>query len=226
MGDHGHTVARAFLSAMPAIGGPAAELFNMIIAPPLTKRRDQWMKNVADALIELATRIDEIHLDTLAENEAFISTLLQATQAAMRTHQKEKLEALRNIVLNAAMPNPPAEDLEMIFINNLDSMTSWHLALLDFLNDVSGWWAKRGKQIDMNGLSASVIAEIRSAFPDLHGRDDFIRMLVKDLFARGFVVSESIGTAMTVSGARGSHTTPLGRQFIAFVSSPLDMASS
>lgn len=226
LGDYGHTAARALISAVPTIGGPAAELFTLIIAPPLTKRRDRWMKDVTDLLLELISRVDAIRLEELAEDEVFISTLLQATQAAMRTHQKEKLDALRNIVLNASMPNRPSDDLQLIFINYLDSMTSWHLTLLDFMNDVAGWWAKRGKHLDMNGMSGSVIGEIRSAFPELLRKDDFTRIIVKDLYARGLVVSESIGTSMTVSGARGSHTTPLGHQFIAFVCSPLDPGGS
>ena len=34
------TVAKAALSAIPFVGGPAAELFALVLAPPLEKRRD------------------------------------------------------------------------------------------------------------------------------------------------------------------------------------------
>ena len=34
-GDYAHTTAKAALSALPVVGGPAAELFALVIAPPL-----------------------------------------------------------------------------------------------------------------------------------------------------------------------------------------------
>jgi hypothetical protein len=41
MGDIAHTSTKAGLSAIPLVGGPAAEIFAAIITPPLTKRRDE-----------------------------------------------------------------------------------------------------------------------------------------------------------------------------------------
>ena len=50
-----------------------------------------------------------------------MSVVLQATQAALRTHQAEKLEALRNAVLNVAAGKGPSDDMQMVFLSFIDS---------------------------------------------------------------------------------------------------------
>jgi hypothetical protein len=69
------------------------------------------------------------------QDDAFFSAFAQATQAAIKTHQQEKLEALRNAVLNVAVGNAPSEDLQCIFLNLIDSFTSKHMQILSFFTD-------------------------------------------------------------------------------------------
>jgi hypothetical protein len=45
-GDYLQRIAKALLSVIPDVGGPAAELFAMIIAPPLAKRRDESLEDL------------------------------------------------------------------------------------------------------------------------------------------------------------------------------------
>lgn len=44
LGDTGHVVAKAVISAIPVLGGPASELFQALAVPPLEKRRQAWME--------------------------------------------------------------------------------------------------------------------------------------------------------------------------------------
>ena len=96
-----------------------AELFNAVIAPPLEKRRDEWRESIGERLKQLESD-DRISIDDLESNDNFINAVLQASQAAIKTHQLEKLNALRNAVLNTALPNPPDETLQQIFIQLVD----------------------------------------------------------------------------------------------------------
>ena len=48
--DNAHFGARVVLSAIPYIGGPALEIFNKIIVPPIEIRKQKWMSEVTDAL--------------------------------------------------------------------------------------------------------------------------------------------------------------------------------
>ncbi len=76
--------------------------------------------------------------EALSKNEAFVSALAQATQSAMKTNS-EKLEALRNAVLNIALGNSPADDLQAIFLNLVDSFTTVHLQLLRLYLHPNSW---------------------------------------------------------------------------------------
>src|SRR5689334_3558055 len=80
---------------LPGIGGALAELLNTAIAPLLARRRDRFMEEMARDIEELKEQMPSFSVEALANNEAFCSTFLQAAQAAMRTHQEEKLKGLR-----------------------------------------------------------------------------------------------------------------------------------
>ncbi|HLF77024.1 MAG TPA: hypothetical protein VJB57_05980, partial [Dehalococcoidia bacterium] len=95
---------RGLLSSIPGLGGAVAELFDFVIAPPLERRRDAWMANVAAAIEELRQSRPVLTAEALSRNEGFITAAIHASQLALRNHQKEKLEALRNAVLNSALP--------------------------------------------------------------------------------------------------------------------------
>lgn len=105
--DVAHKAAKIVLSGIPWLGGPVAELFNTVIIPPLEKRRNKWIESIAEGLKELEEKVDDFKIENLKDNEMFITTVMHAKQVAIRNHQKEKLAALRNAVLNAGLPNPP-----------------------------------------------------------------------------------------------------------------------
>ena len=221
-GDAAHTVVKAGLAAIPIVGGPAAEIFAAIVVPPLTKRRDEWVRLIAEALKELQRRVDGFSVEALAQNDVFVTTLLNASQAAVRTHQEEKLEALRNAVLNAGLPNPPEEDLQLMFVRFIDELTAWHLRVLKFFDDPRAWGRARGITFP-DWISASAAAALNHAFPDLEKRGDFGLQLVRDLFARGLMSTESINVMVTAEGIFASRATAMGKQFLAFIASPVAM---
>jgi hypothetical protein len=124
-GDVAHALVKGALSGVPIAGGVAAELFGLMLAPPLSKRRDAWFESLAQRL-----KVVEAKVGSLGENPAFVTTTLQATQIAIRTHQEEKLEALRNAVVNSAMGTAPEDDMRAVFLNLIDAFTPTHLLIL------------------------------------------------------------------------------------------------
>jgi len=74
-------------------------------------------------------------LESLGENAAFVTTALQATQIALRTHQEEKLEALRNAVVNSASDRSLDDDTRSIFLTFVDAFTPTHLRILKYFQD-------------------------------------------------------------------------------------------
>jgi hypothetical protein len=218
VGDAAHAVVKAGLSSIPIVGGAATELFNAFITPPIERRRRAWMEEVGNALQKLETERG-VQLEALQANETFIDTVMQASQVAIRNTQEEKRRALRNAVMNAALPNPPEESLQESFVAFLDLFTVWHLRVLKLFQDPQGWAQHNRHQFPsfyMGGLSSV----LESAYPELGSRRELYDQLWQDLYQRGLVNTDSMHTTMTATGMMAKRTTVLGDQFLRFIEEP------
>ncbi len=212
--DAVHAVVKAGLSAIPVVGGPASELFSLVITPSLEKRRDRWVESVGEALKALEARVEGFKIENLKGNEAFVSTLMRASQAAIVNHQKEKLEALRNAVLNAALPNAPEQNLQHIFFRIVDSFTPSHLKVLNRLNE-------------LRTIHASNMP--KPLFDEWKNQPEFCRQIARDLDSYGLTDLGSPWEADVRDRpplGRNQNVTDLGRKFLAFIASPLAIGPS
>jgi hypothetical protein len=74
---------------------------------------------------------------------------MQATQAVLKTHQREKIEALRNAVVNVALGKEPDADRQQQFVAMIDRFGLTHLSLLRFFRDPAGYFQARGRSVPM-----------------------------------------------------------------------------
>lgn len=219
-GDIAHLLARAGLSMVPVFGGAAKEVFAAIVAPPIVKRREEWMEEIGRRLKELEEKIHGFKVENLAENQVFVTTVMYATTIAIRNHQDEKIEALKNAVLNAALPSAPEEDLQMMFLSFVDAFTPWHVRILEFFDDPSEWMKSHHITfaIVMGGPSSALVR----AFPELVNKRSFYDQIVRDLASHGLInQGEWLHTTMSEDGMLASRTSDMGKNFIRFISKPI-----
>lgn len=222
-GEAAHAVVRSGLGAIPFAGAAAVELLNAIVASPLEKRRTKWMEYVGEALKELEEKTGII-LESLQENEEFIDVALEATQIAIKTSNLEKREALKNAIINSALPNPPEESLQKMFLSFIETLTVWHLKLLELFNDPPQYLEKQN--ISFTGYSMGSMSHlVENAFPELRGRRDLYDLIWKDLYSRALVNTEHLHTMMTGSGIIAKRTTEIAIQFLNYIKSPLGDAN-
>lgn len=204
--DAAHTLVKAGLSAIPIIGGPAVELFQYVIQPPLEKRRGEWMAQVGEKLHELEN--NGLDLDELQNDEKFVSAVMHASQIALRTHQQAKLEALQNAIVNIANGQAPEETLQHVFLNLVDSFTELHLQILKTFQSPTP-----PPNISMGGLSNV----LEHNMPELRGRRELYDQLWKDLYSRGLVNTDSLHVTMSGHGLGQKRTTGIGDAFLGFI---------
>jgi hypothetical protein len=218
-GDIALTVVKAGVSAIPFVGGPAAELFGLVVTPSLDKRREEWMHSVANRLKGLEEKVKDFRMEDLSKNEEFISTLTHASQAALRSHQQEKLDALRNAVLNVAVGVGPDENVQLMFVNLVDNLTPLHLRILRFFQRPESPTAKAGspRRVHVMGTAAEAL---ESAMPELRGRQELYELVARDLHAAGLLSSNSLTSMATGPGIYAKRTTDLGDQFVRFITYP------
>ena len=204
--DAAHTFAKAGISAIPIVGGSAAELFQFIVQPPLDKRREHWMTVVGEKLKELETK--GLKLETLQNHQQFISAVMYASQVALRTHQEGKLKALQNAILNIAMNQGPDETTQHIFIQFVDDLTELHLRILKLFQAPPSI-----SDVSMGGLDLVLTQNI----PELLGHQDLYLQLWKDLFSRGLVNTAGLNVLMMGEGFTAKRTTEMGDAFLKFI---------
>lgn len=147
---------------------------------------------------------------------------MQASQVAVRNHQQEKIDALRNAILNAALGQAPEDAKREMFLALIDSFGVWHLRGLAFLGDPDGWVRLHGINMQDNLICKSVDAALYNQFGELYSEPDFRRALIQDLKRHALIQSSDaeFEFAAAKTGRRTPATTPLGREFLRFISDP------
>lgn len=213
-----HSLAKAFVSVCVPGGG---ELFEMIIKSPLEQRRDIYLKSVFEKLVELEQKIEGFATKDLEENENFKSLLLCATTVALKNHQKEKLDALKNIVLHAALPNDLEDDIQLMFVHIIDGMTTWHIKILQFLQNPTMYRDRVISEKSEEYLedTENTIYIYTLIFPELLGKEHIVKRIIDDLFTAGLTEYNLNIMTYTAYGLLNiSHISMFGDVFIRFIS--------
>lgn len=219
-GDRVFLLANSVLSLIPG----ATELFQYFLSPPLERRRELWMKEIGDTLRYLDQN-QGIKLEDLQSNELFITILTQASNSAIRTHQKEKLEYFRAAIMNTAFKIDISDDLKILFIRYIDELTVSHIVLLNFLfkNEI--------EISETNSYEKLFRKYIIHNLPVLE-RDEF-KLLCQDLVSRNLIrISSSVDdfagiheitilTSESTSLEPKIKVTSVGRAFMEFINNKL-----
>jgi hypothetical protein len=203
--DWALAAATALISAIP-FGGHMANEFMRLVGTPIERRRNQWMETMATIVRRLEA--ESLTAESLQANDRFISAVLQASVIAQRTHLKEKLDALRNALINIALTQTADETLESIFLGYIDSFTEWHIQILRFYEAPN----TRSRLTEINQV-------LEKAFPALKGRPDIYETIWTDLYQKGLVDMQSMHGPID-SSLKNKHATDLGKKFLKFIAYP------
>lgn len=94
---------------------------------------------IGEAVERLQANVASVDMDRLSKDAAFITLLGRAGRLAIQNHAKEKLEALRNAVLNAACGHAPEEELQEAFMSLLEQFTVLHMRLIAVFREGLVW---------------------------------------------------------------------------------------
>jgi hypothetical protein len=200
------------LAAIPVIGGTAVEAFQFMIQAPIERRRDVFVQQLGEQIFELQEK--GINLENLQQNEQFISAVLQVTQTALRTHQVEKLTALRNVIANLAQGQSLDDTLLHILLFHIDSLSEMHLRIL-----IVVYSPKIPAQWHGDGTLHSREELVSHNIPELQG-SPIAQQLLVDLNARGLIGVDLMHSGQIEDLRRG--ITPLGESLIRLITVPGD----
>ena len=225
MGDVVYANTKGALASIPVWGSLLSENFALLVVPPATKRRDEFLFSVEKDLRAIEAKVEGFNIEALFQNELFITTLLQAIQIAIRSHQQEKLEALRNAVMNTALATEPKEDMQLMFLNWIDTLTSWHIRILRLLHSKE---FQEYQQSQLNsGSRANNLFELIKRYNEQYINDNtnashyFFEQVYQDLLNKKLINNQFQGGGFSSGLPFSPQITEMGQFFFAFIESPL-----
>lgn len=212
--------AAASFVVSPFISPLAQALLKKCVQAPLEVRRAAWFNMIGEGLRELQDRLEGFDPDRLGDNGEFVSVVAETTRIAMATHRAEKLEALRNIVLNTAVGACLDEVLEKTFLGYVDRFSSLHIKVLKILVDPAAVSAMRSKAENMMAGSLSHVLPL--GVPEFEGNEELLERVMSDLNREGLIDGGGLNAMMSGSGLLAKRTSQIGDAFLRFIASPYE----
>ena len=213
--DIQYAITKAGLGSIPLVGAAASELFSLLVTPPLEQRRNDWMTEIGKRLSELEKQ-SEIDFEELQGNSLFIDTVLQTTQLALRSSEKEKLEYYKNALINTALGETPEQSEIQIFLNLIGDFTVWHIKILKLFDNPTEWFRSHNLEVP-NIMRGGLSLILETAMPELKGRSEFYNLIWSDLSRAGLHDSGSFQGMITSSDLMANRTTEFGKRFLLFI---------
>lgn len=184
-----YTASSTILSFIPGAG----ELFNACVKAPAEWRRDDWIESLEKELYKLKSVIPDI-IERVQHNEQAISVILTASPLALKTHNATKLEALRNIVINAVLHEDYEEYKFQMFLSFIDDFTEWHIRLLEYFSSPEAAIKKYNANFDLSKQFHCLTMEpFNRIYPLMNNSNSYqyLKIIVNDLYSKGLLVCNS-----------------------------------
>ena len=165
--DKNYNMVKGIVNSLPPVGALLGGFFESYIVSPATKRSYKFLEILVRELEELKSKIELVDF----ESPAFQTTVIYVYQIVTRTHQEQKLEALRNIVLNSSIPRSVEDDVLAMFLNWIDDFTERHISTLKHLHYLDRYAPE----------------ELHTYFPMLEQNRAIYNQVLKDLADRGLI---------------------------------------
>lgn len=198
-----------------ALTGPAGPLVVQLweaVSPGYKKRLHSWLDELAIDVKDLKVKYQEFQPDRLAKNEMFKTALWTGAQAAIRNHEKEKREYLRNAVLNSAMPGSLEESKQLVFLPLVDRLTVLHVKVLAHFNNPGPYVKKRApSEVDRQSLEQVCLDRFGGELDGV-----LLRIIISELERDG-LMDRVTSDKFPVKEHGVRRTTDLGRDFVKYV---------
>ena len=205
------SIFKAVLATAPFTGG-IASLISDQIASRRQRRLEEFALNTAEDLKRLAASVNAEYVRT----DDFAFLFEQCFKGAAEHPQREKLNAFRGVLVNAAIRTDVDEAEKEYFLNLVGTLSVLHMKTLRFMAEPRRFLADAG--IPEAKIQGGFAQMLPTAIPGAHL--EVIKAAFGDLY-QGGLISTDKNIFATMTSAQGLHllgnrVTDLGRRFIDF----------
>ena len=208
-------IFKAVLASAPFVGGISSLITDYIPSSRL-RRVEDFAEQVARDLKDVSAKVDSGSLQT----DEFAFLFERAFRGAAENYQREKLDAFRGILVNAAIRGDVKQEEKEYFLVLANNLSVLHLRILRFMAEPQAYLADL--QIDEQHVRGGFSEIFRLVIPGVDQK--IVESAFGDLYQLGLInTDKSIFHAMTsAKGLQllGSRVAPLGSRFVGFCRTP------
>lgn len=225
-----HTGIKAGFSSIPLVGGPISEILSFAVNSPINKRIEAFITSL-DLRVKDIEAKGQVNYSEFIKDDEFIDVLIQSLQLVAKNSQDEKIEMIRNCVLNTALHIDIERDKKMMFLNTVNQITPHHLKVLEVITQPSDAIKQLLEMTVKSGETDPQITLVDDFYKYLDLSLEDFTMLVNDLDTMGILTEVRFPQEGMVHSKRGNNIddlvtycttrlTPYGRDFIRFINPP------
>jgi len=214
-----HKTAKIISSLIP-LGSTLYELFTAINQPLYKERIEEWRTGVTLSLVKLEQE-QKVNIKELSENDEFVSLLTKASLDAIQFHQKEKLKALKAIVINSALEiNSGTLDYEEqnMFLRIVDRIDATQFIMLKMFYKPNGHLNAIDKTELINSTDR-IATLFRNTYPDLKDKIDLLSQMWVELHSFGLISSPIFANQFSINpvNSKSNIITSFGERFLQMI---------
>lgn len=214
--DDSHDILKALIGTVPLLGWIFSEYFSKKYPSPIKERTINFLKQFVKQFVEYKEKNDKkiFDLESIISKEQIVDCTIQTLNSVLETSEKEKLDALRNALLNTVI-EPLEVSEQRLFLRLIRDFTVIHLNLLKVANDPKKLMEQSGNPISDGDQGTFYGCIVQKVFP---GIDKDLSILFWKELSQYYLVNSSIDGGTTYHGLYQPKTTDLGKKFIKFIS--------
>lgn len=208
-------IFKAVLASTPFTAG-ISSLITDYIPSSRFRRLEDFAEQVARDLRDVGARVDSGYLNT----DEFAFIFERSFRGAAENYQREKLDAFRGILVNAAIRNDVKQEEKEYFLVLANNLSVLHLRILRFMAEPRAYLGDL--QIDERNVRGGFTEMFRLVMPGVDPK--IIESAFGDLYQLGLInTDKSIFHTMTSGQGLqllGNRVAPLGGRFVEFCRTP------
>lgn len=209
--DKIHRLVKAGIGALPMLSGTIVEVFNALVENPLQKRRGEWLHALSMAINKAEIDIEKLQTDQEATQKV-LSAILQSTDIALKTNDKNVHETLIRMVLHTLRNSDEEDDVLSVYFSTARQMTSSHFTVLTFVSNRKSLTSNGG---ELKACESAFISEVEN----LDGKSANIpaTRILKDLVSMELIYSPERSPSRLGGTNYCTHClSQFGEQFLKF----------
>ena len=208
---------------LPIVGGPLAVVVNRAFGSAVQRRHERDIAEIRSDLDAVIARYELSDATARVSTDEFVAAMHAIAPAIQSTASEGKRKLLRNALINGAFLGDWPDYKRESFMRQMAAYDAFHVVVLQYVSTLPPFDPEEMPESGVwRDLDAMIVDELFPSEPEMR---PIVQRAIKQLDLDGLLVQaqpQTRGVQNTGNAIRPDAISDLGRDFLEFVSDPLD----